>query len=108
MLRRRVAPAGLALALLLAACGGSDAPAPATGLEVSAESTDVSEADAIRLATEAAAAQDLSVEGLEVKPSKIFGEWQVSFEPPGASLSGGFLVILKAGSGEFVDLVPYQ
>jgi len=93
--------------LLLSACGGSEAP-PAPGLEVTSESSDVSEAEAVRLAEAAVVADGRTTEGLTAKPSKIFGEWQVSFEPEAGGLSGGFLVILEAGSGDLVDLVPYQ
>jgi len=99
----------LVAALLTACGGGSDGPAPAPGLDVGNESSSISEAEAIQLATDAAADQGLTIDGLEAKPSSIFGEWQVSFEPVGADgLSGGFLVILEAATGDVVDVVQYE
>ena len=99
----------LSLALLLGACGGSSDTTPAPPLPSTANSTSISEADAVAKAEAAAADGGYSGEGLDVKPAEIFGEWQVSFEPVGTeSLSGGFLVVLDAETGDLIDLVPYQ
>ncbi len=96
-----------ALTLLVAACGGSadlEPPQPST-----TSSNAISDADAVAKAEAAAADRGLSVEGLEAKPGQLFGEWQVSFEPANTnSLSGGFLVVLDAQTGELLDVVPYQ
>ncbi len=100
----------LPLALLLGACGGgSSDTAPAPPPPSTANSTSISEADAVARAQAAAADGGYSVEGLDVNPAQIFGEWQVSFEPVATgSLSGGFLVVLDAETGDLIDLVPYQ
>lgn len=95
------------LALLVAACGGSADPQPPT--PSTSNSNSISEADAVANAEAAAADRGLTVEGLEVKPAQLFGEWQVSFEPPDSeSLTGGFLVVLDAQTGELLDLVEYR
>ena len=95
------------LTLLVAACGGSADPPPPPPSTTS--SSAISEADAVAKAEAAAADRGLSVEGLEIKPGQLFGEWQVSFEPVNTgSLSGGFLVVLNAQTGQLLDVVEYQ
>lgn len=95
------------LVLVVSACGGSadpESPPPAT-----TSSNTISEDDAVVKAEAAATDQGLSAAGLEVKPSLLFGEWQVSFEPVNTgSLAGGFLVVLDAETGEVIDVVIYQ
>ena len=95
------------LILVVAACGGSadsQPPTPST-----TNSTAIGEADAVAKAEAAAADRGFSVEGLEVKPAQLFGEWQVSFEPTNTgSLSGGFLVVLDGQTGELLEVVAYQ
>lgn len=96
-----------ALALLFSACGGSADPEPPPPSTVSSEA--ISEADAVARAEAAVADEGLSAEGLDVNPALLFGEWQVSFEPPNTdSLTGGFLVVLDAETGELLDVVRYQ
>jgi hypothetical protein len=93
--------------LLVSACGGSadpDAPEPTT-----TSANTISEDDAVAKAEAVASDQGLSAEGLDVKPGLLFGEWQVSFEPVNTgSLTGGFLVVLDAETGEVIDVVTYQ
>lgn len=107
---RRVKPKVAAMmasaTLLIAACSGSADPEP-PALSTSSES--ISEADAVKNAEAAATERGLSTQDLEIKPGLLFGEWQVSFEPADTkSLSGGFLVVLNAETGELIDVVPYQ
>lgn len=94
-----------ALMILAVGCGSSpQAPAPST-----ADSTAISEAEAIAKAEAVAVDRGLSVDGLDISAGLLFGEWQVSFEPPGTDeLRGGFLVVLDAESGEPIDVVTYQ
>ena len=97
----------VSVTLVVAACGGStdSQPPPSSATD----STAIAEADAVARAEAAAADRGFSVDGLEVKPAQLFGEWQVSYEPVDTgSLTGGFLVVLDAQTGELVDLVPYQ
>ena len=95
------------LTLLVAACGGSTDPEPPPPSTTSSNA--IGEADAVAKAEAAAVDRGLSVEGLEVKPAQLFGEWQVSFEPTNTgSLRGGFLVVLDAQTGELLDVVEYQ
>jgi hypothetical protein len=95
------------LILLVSACGGSADPEPPQSSTTSSNA--ISEADAVAVANAAVADQGLSADGLEVKPGLLFGEWQVSFEPADTdSLSGGFLVVLDAQTGELLDVVAYQ
>lgn len=96
----------VSLTLLASACSGSTEPEPPA---LSSSSESISQAEAIAAAEAAAIEQGLSTQDLEVKPGLLFGEWQVSFEPAGTdSLSGGFLVVLDARTGELIDVVPYQ
>lgn len=105
--KRRISPVLLFLALLLSACGGSADPEPPALSTTSSDS--ISETEAVAAAEAVAAEQGLSTQDLEVLSGLLFGEWQVSFEPTGTdSLSGGFLVVLDAQTGELVDVVPYQ
>jgi len=105
-IEHRVRAVLVSLTLLATACSGSSEPEP-PALSTSSES--ISQADAVATAEAAAAEQGLSTRDLEVKPGLLFGEWQVSFEPAGTnSLSGGFLVVLDAKTGELIDVVPYQ
>lgn len=95
------------LILVVAACGASADPQPPSPSTTS--STAISEADAVTKAEAAAADRGFSVEGLEIKPALLFGEWQVSFEPTNSSsLSGGFLVVLDGQTGELLEVVAYQ
>ena len=95
-----------ALMLVFSACGGSAGPEPLSP-EVSSDT--ISEADALATAEAAATDAGFSIEGLEVQPGLLFGEWQVSYEPVNTgSLTGGFLVVLDARTGELLDIVAYQ
>ena len=104
---RRPAAVLVALGLVLAACSGSADPEPPALSPTSSDS--ISEAEAVDAAEAVAAGQDLSTQNLEIQPSLLFGEWQVSFEPADSdSLSGGFLVVLDAKTGDLIDVIPYQ
>lgn len=104
---RRPAAVLVALVLVLAACSGSADPEPPALSPTSSDS--ISEAKAVDAAEAVAAEQGLSTQNLEIRPSLLFGEWQVSFEPADSdSLSGGFLVVLDAKAGDLIDVVPYQ
>lgn len=100
----------LAFMLIFAACGGSEAPGLPEAPSLSPNSANaISEDDAIAAAEAIANERSLSTEDLEANAGLLFGEWQVSFDPIGTdSLSGGFLVILNAESGEVVDVVQYE
>ncbi len=93
---------------MLTACGGS-APDPAPASFVETNLNILSEEDAVARAQSVVADEGLPTDGLEVKPSQLFGEWQISFEPADSDdLRGGFLVVLEAESGVLREVVMYR
>ena len=51
----------------------------------------------------------MSINGLDIVPNLIFGEWQVSFNPPNTDdLSGGFMVALNAMTGEVLEVIEFR
>jgi len=96
----------ISLGLVAGGCGGSAEPEP-PALSVSSEG--ISEAEAIAAAEAVADEKGLETQDLVVEPGLLFGEWQVSYEPANTdSLSGGFLVVLDAATGELIEVVEYQ